>query len=373
MASEVIKEFLVSLGFQVDETSASRFSAGVSAMTVKAAVLGNVVVQATDQVLGFIRGIAQMSDQLFFMSKRVGASVENIQAFSYALSQMGSSGEAAQNSLETLAKFIASSPGAEGWIQSLGVGTRGANGQLRDTVDILTDLGTQFAKMPRYIAIARAEFLGLDYKTLIALAEGVGKFRAQYDALYRTFNLNGQQVAEAGNKFMTGWRLFIAFLEVAGAKVFLRTIELFQSLVEWFENLSPVTRQTIELIGGLLIAWRLLNAGLLTTPLGIIFTLANAILLLWDDYKTWKEGGQSLIDWAKWEPNIQKAIKWIGELDAKVGLLRATLEGLAIYMATRWGLAILATLGPVGLALGAILLAYQAIDDIRKGQIPGMG
>src|ERR1700678_767899 len=266
MASEVIKEFLVSLGFQVDETSASRFSAGVSAMTVKAAVLGNVVVQATDQVLGFIRGIAQMSDQLFFMSKRVGASVENIQAFSYALSQMGSSGEAAQNSLETLAKFIASSPGAEGWIQSLGVGTRGANGQLRDTVDILTDLGTQFAKMPRYIAIARAEFLGLDYKTLIALAEGVGKFRAQYDALYRTFNLNGQQVAEAGNKFMTGWRLFIAFLEVAGAKVFLRTIELFQSLVEWFENLSPVTRQTIELIGGLLIAWRLLNAGLLTTP-----------------------------------------------------------------------------------------------------------
>lgn len=67
-------------------------------------------------------------------------------------------------------------------------------------------------------------------------------------------------------------------------------------------------------IGAILIAWRLLNAAFLKSPIGLITTLILAIGLLYDDYQTWKEGGKSLIDWSRWQPEIEQAkkvLKWL--------------------------------------------------------------
>ncbi len=44
-------------------------------------------------------------------------------------------------------------------------------------------------------------------------------------------------------------------------------------------------------------AWKLLNLSFLATPLGLVFSLAAAILALYDDFKTFQEGGRSLINW----------------------------------------------------------------------------
>ncbi|MCG5950874.1 hypothetical protein MER83_20630, partial [Acinetobacter baumannii] len=52
----------------------------------------------------------------------------------------------------------------------------------------------------------------------------------------------------------------------------------------------------------------------LASPIGIVLALAAAIAALWDDYQTWKNGGESLIDWSKWEGGIETAIARIKEL-----------------------------------------------------------
>ncbi len=73
-------------------------------------------------------------------------------------------------------------------------------------------------------------------------------------------------------------------------------------------------KKLIQTLGGLLVAWRLLNAAMLASPVSWVLALAAAILLLYDDYRTWKEGGKSLIDWKQWEPAIEKAkaaILWL--------------------------------------------------------------
>jgi hypothetical protein len=51
-------------------------------------------------------------------------------------------------------------------------------------------------------------------------------------------------------------------------------------------------------------AWKLLNLAFLTTPLGLIITGLTAILALFDDFKTWQEGGESLFDWSSFVPVI---------------------------------------------------------------------
>ncbi|MBK0647105.1 lytic transglycosylase domain-containing protein, partial [Klebsiella pneumoniae] len=52
----------------------------------------------------------------------------------------------------------------------------------------------------------------------------------------------------------------------------------------------------------------------LASPITWVLALAGAILVLYDDYKTWKEGGKSLIDWKSWEPAITLALNAIEKL-----------------------------------------------------------
>ncbi|MGP0833199.1 hypothetical protein ACAF92_26970, partial [Escherichia coli] len=63
-------------------------------------------------------------------SQRTGATVQEIQSIGYAVSQFGGSADAARGSLESLARFIRNHPGAEGFLNRLGVPTRYARGHM---------------------------------------------------------------------------------------------------------------------------------------------------------------------------------------------------------------------------------------------------
>jgi len=77
----------------------------------------------------------------------------------------------------------------------------------------------------------------------------------------------------------------------------------------------------------------------LTTPIGLITGLATAIGLLYDDYTTWKEGGESFINWNEWKPEItaateavyglRDALKSILGIDFANWTLKGELKGLA--------------------------------------------
>lgn len=55
----------------------------------------------------------------------------------------------------------------------------------------------------------------------------------------------------------------------------------------------------------------------LTTPIGMITLLGIAISALWADYQGWKNGADSFIDWAKWQPAITGATDSVKELAAQ--------------------------------------------------------
>jgi hypothetical protein len=82
------------------------------------------------------------------------------------------------------------------------------------------------------------------------------------------------------------------------------------SVIDWWKKLDDGSKKFLMTIGAILIAWRLLNSAFLKSPIGLITTLILAIGLLYDDYQTWKEGGKSLIDWSKWQPEIEQAKKY---------------------------------------------------------------
>lgn len=369
--NDVIKEFLVSLGFDLNATSQKRFVDGIS--LADKAVLG-----ITASLAGFTAALlatANGMERLFFVSQRTQASVQGIRSLQYAVTNLGGSADDALSSIEGIAKFMRTNPGGEGFLGALGVRTRSSNGQLRDTVDILSDLGKQFASMPYYQAARRASLLGIDEKTLQALIRGVGEFSDEYRKMTHDLGFDSDQAAKTSHGFMVQLRglrgelglvsdaFFTTFAEkltpvierarkwietnaglirdwinrivdVLGvlakivSTVIERAIEIFDKLYLQFQKLDPQTKALAETVLALYAAFRLLNIVFAASPIGRLIALGSALLLLYDDYKVWQEGGKSLINWDNWKTEIDLAtqgietlVGWIDELLHSVGRL----------------------------------------------------
>ncbi|MBD7309038.1 transglycosylase SLT domain-containing protein [Klebsiella pneumoniae] len=366
MNADTLKDFLISLGFKVDEAGARKFDAVVAGTTLKAIELGTKVELAAASVVAYTAKIASSLDNLYWASQRTGATVEGIKQIGYAVSQVGGSVDGARGSLENLARFMRNNPGAEGFLNRLGVQTRDASGNMRDMATIFTGVGQRLSSMPYYRANQYAQMLGLDENTLMAMRRGIGQFSGEYTAMAKAIGYNADVAAVSSNKFMTSLRSFglmagmardkigssladglagsldrlrrqilenfpkiegaitagvkgvLWFGEIIGRVVY-RLIQLTGDIINWWKSLGTETRQVIEVFGALMIAWRLLNSAFAMSPIGRVIMLGAALIGLYDDYRTWKEGGQSLIDWGKWEPGIKYAQKAFASLSKDFG------------------------------------------------------
>lgn len=385
MNAETLKDFLISLGFKVDEAGARKFDAIVAGTTLKAIELGVKVEAAALSVVAFTAKIASGLDDLYWASQRTGATVEGIKQIGYAVSQVGGSVDGARGSLENLARFMRNNPGAEGFLNRLGVQTRDASGNMRDMATIFTGVGQRLSSMPYYRANQYAQMLGLDENTLMAMRRGIGQFSGEYTAMAKAIGYNADVAAVSSNKFMTSLRSFglmagmardkigssladgLAgsldrlrrqilenFPKIEGAitgtvkgilwagemvgRVIYRLIQLGQSISDWWDSLDKQSQQLIELIGALTAAWWMLNRAMLASPITWVLGLAAAIALLWEDYQTWKEGGKSLIDWGKWKPEVDAALKMVGDLKQTVLDLGKALAKLLNIDPKSWSL-----------------------------------
>lgn len=423
--ADTIKDFLVSLGFDIDQAGANKFEAVLKGVTANVLKVGAVVEGAALSIVGFTTQIANGLDKIYWASQRTGASVQGIKALGYAASQTGASAESAMSSLEGLAGFIRSNPGAEGFLNRLGVQTRDASGKMRDTAAIFTGVGQKLNNMPYYRAKQYAQMLGIDENTLMAMRRGMGQLSSEYALTAKRIGFNAESAAKQSNIFMTSMRNLTMTLgqakdkigsNLAGGlagsidnfrrqildnwpkieavitkiikgilwagdaitRVLWRTGQAVEGVIAWFKKLNPATQQLIALFSGLLVAWRLLNTAFMSSPLGMITTLIIALGLLLDDYQTWKEGGKSLIDWGKWKTEIDQAVKMIGDLKKTVTDLTKALAKLLGIDPKSWSLKwdfsnFISQMGEFGKMLNMIADLLNAIKDGNWAQAASIG
>ncbi|EKL0157791.1 lytic transglycosylase catalytic, partial [Escherichia coli] len=257
----------------------------------------------------------------------------------------------------------------------------------------------------------------------MAMRRGVGQFSAQYSEMVKAIGFNADQAALSSNRFMTSLKSLgemagmardkigsnladglagqidnlrkkiienfpkievtitkvikgILWLGEIVGRVAFRIVDGVGDIIEWWGKLDAETKTLIEVIGGLVVAMRILNSTFWMSPIGLITGLIVALGLLWEDYKTWKEGGNSLIDWEKWQPAIDKAkdaITWLRdhllELKDGVGGWQNALEILGTFIAGVWVSRVLGAFGkisglpvPPWLKLWALYAGYIVSD-----------
>ncbi|HGJ5866446.1 lytic transglycosylase catalytic [Arsenophonus nasoniae] len=399
--AETLRDFLISLGFKVDDSGLRKFQSVVTGVSANVIKLGTSVEGAALAIVGFTTQIAAGLDKMYWASQRTGASVNGIKALGYAASLTGSSAEAASGSLENLARFLRNSPGAEGFLNRLGVQTRDANGNLQDMSAIFTHVGNKLASMPYYRANQYAQMLGIDENTLMAMRRGINDFSADYQRMLKQTRFNADLAAKQSNQFMTSMKGLTGLLSIlrdkvgsnlAGGlsreidtlrkrlldsfpkiervltsiikgilhageivgRVIWRMSQAIGQIFDWWRNLDGKSKKLITTFSGLATAIWVLNRAFFASPIGLITALVAALLLLWEDYQTWKEGGKSFIDWSRWEGEIaqaKSAFKWLGEkltrLVDLVGGWQNALELLAIFIAGAWVSKVLDAFGKI--------------------------
>ncbi|OCZ58459.1 cell wall hydrolase [Acinetobacter seifertii] len=345
----VVRDFLVSLGFDTDNSGLANMKSAMDGIEWKAKALNGALMALATGAVVAVRQTASELDKLYFSSQRIGASVTNINAYGNAIAQLGGNADGAIGSLESLAEKIRNSPGYEGQLKSLGVSTRDANGAMRDRVEVMKDLSGVLAKMPAYQANAYANSLGIDQKTMLAMRDG--KFISnmeKYQKIQKELGMN-DDLSKSGNEFMTEYRDltmmtktgFQVIVMQAGKALIpiLRLLnQLIQAGIHAFSQLNPQIKEGLT-IGlrfamlalmfsamtkslGLVLKFipalktfigllKLFRLAFLASPIGIILALGAALALLYDDYKTWRDGGKSLFDWSKWTNGIDTIINKI--------------------------------------------------------------
>ncbi|HDR9029891.1 TPA: glucosaminidase domain-containing protein [Burkholderia vietnamiensis] len=208
--SSIIREFLVGLGFKIDVDSQKKFKDGVenatkqteeldkaqvkagkSAVTMAAAFVG-----ATAFVAARTVDFASKLENLHFAARRTGAAASSLKAVANAAQDVGVSADQAQSSIENVARFMRNNPAGESYIASLGVQTRDANGHLRDTVDLVNDIGKAMAKKDPWLAAQYAQQLGIDENYMLGMRDPA--YQASYDRAKHDYQNSGVDTANNG-------------------------------------------------------------------------------------------------------------------------------------------------------------------------------
>lgn len=170
---DVLKEFLVKLGFQTDEKSLKRFTDGVGAATKGVAGLVGAIQAASLTVAAGVAKFAANMEALYFSATKFGSTATNVKAVSKAVQNLTGNGEDAVQSLGNLARFLRNNgSAAEGFLIGLGIESRDAKGNLRDTADLMVDIGKRLSQMDYPVAVAYGDVLGIGEDTLRAILSG---------------------------------------------------------------------------------------------------------------------------------------------------------------------------------------------------------
>lgn len=249
MTGELIKSFLVGLGFEIDDAGLNKFNKSITAASVKVAALGTAIT-ATATAIGLgISKISQDFEQLGYEYRIIAPAINKALLLRRA---MLSAFKAANINITEV---------------------------VRNSVRLNFSLAkTKFAFEAIYKSVASRFF------PLITKQSDI--FRAKLYA-------NMPRIQAALERFINF--VFKAFEAVTQLGSTLWSI--LTRVWDFFVALDKATGGWSTKILGAVAAWELLNLSFLATPLGMIITGLVALLALYDDFKTFQEGGKSLFNW----------------------------------------------------------------------------
>lgn len=349
-------------------------------------------IMASSGLSKLISEIQKSNDQLYFLSKNLGMSATEIKKWQNMAEMSGGSADGMAASMSNLSKSLwdlvtIGDSSVLPYFNALNVGVVDSGGKLRDLDAILLDVADSLSGMSRPQAYNIAKNMGFDEGTINTLLQGRDAMQEMLDTqrglvisseeeleISRQLNKQNAQVRQGweGLKTLLANYLMPSFLKfsekVSGFLMFLNKNR--DTAVTLFKGIGIA-------IGLFLIPMALKAATAfmaMFAPLfggiGLILLLGLVLAGLYDDYETWKKGGDSLFDYSEWEENIEMVLtalkglkdwfkdttigKWFTDQDGNLETWKVALGAFGLWFAGKWVVGITGGLLKIGAGFAAM-------------------
>lgn len=188
--AEVMRQFLVSLGFKVNEVQKRTFDDSVLKIDGTVKRLGATVLATAASAQALVVGFANSFERLYYLSQRTGTSAADIKAAGQAGKQIGLNAEAIEAAIGNISRAIKADPGTAALIEGL----TGKSVQGRGIDKVLQDVVRSLSKYPDFFAFQMAGQIGIDPDTYLQLKNNLNEFVAAQERQKQMFGEMGVDV-----------------------------------------------------------------------------------------------------------------------------------------------------------------------------------
>ena len=224
---EVIKEFLASLGYQVDAPSARKFLDSIASTSKVAANLGKTIAGVAVAAEAMVTTFAFSMEKLYYSSRRTHASVENLQALRFGAAQIGIAAETAQEALEAMAAATRTNPGLRGLLDSL----LGKKTEKMDQMRVMMQLIQRLSAMPHFVGAQFAQMFGMDERTFFMMKDQLPRLAAAEEKrrqMNREAGIDAQAAAAASREYANSLGELWERVKVLGDKLSIDLLPYFR-------------------------------------------------------------------------------------------------------------------------------------------------
>ena len=348
---------------KTSKETGSELSVLTSKMASFLAVIGGTVV-----VRAFVKDAIDTNTQLSLLSKNLEVSTQKLFSWGAATKELGGNQASMQNFMKSLA-------GMRGQLatgqtpQMLPLLARFGINMNESPDQIMLDLAQRFSGMDRKFAFSFGMANGINEDVMNLLLQGpkavaasqkrtsgfaptdkevadAAKLKMQLVDIGLQFTKIGYDVLEKVTPFL---EKFFSVLQSIGEFMqrHEKIVTVIAGIIAAFAGFSAIA----TIVGGAAMAFAGLSAAIAAAipiiasllpvfaVVGIVLTLASAIMLLWDDYQVWASGGKSLFDWSAWVGWIEKAKEAWSNLGSSIENAISSAEKWYNRFASKHGLA----------------------------------
>jgi GH24 family phage-related lysozyme (muramidase) len=245
-AQNILRSYLVGLGFKIDDQEWKRFDAYWKKISDRFISLSAQATAASLEVAAAVSHIADQLTDLYYVSQRTSSSVGGIQAFTFGAKQIGLTAEQATQALEGLAGAMRMQPGTNGVLASFGIDPNG-----KDRVETMMKLINVLRRMPYYQGAAYAQMFGIDEQTFLMLSKNFDQMKAAMEArkqMAQAYGLDPQKLSAQSRQFHNDVEKIKERFEVLGMVLARDFLPVMEWAVRMFDRmlgmLGPLDRAT---------------------------------------------------------------------------------------------------------------------------------
>lgn len=344
---------MVDLGRAADDAAQSQQS--FIGMAQSVAGLAAAWISLAGIVTNFNAAVG-MADQLDEFTESIDGNIEELSAWGDAVKMNGGDMLSFQGSLGSLSQAMADfatkgKSRVKPFFDELGISLLDTQGKAKNAIDLLPELADAFEGLSKEQSLAIGKKIGLDGGTIRLLQSGrveletlmkrqreLGVITAEQAAASAEFNDALDDTAHA-------FRSIYLALAVDILPIFTSVMETIQDITIFFREHSGFAVGFFGAIAAVIAAVYLpaifsaiAATALMVAPflpvIAAVAALAAGIGLLYDDFKTWTEGGKSLMgelvgEFDKWKPVLEGIKQIFGEVkDHVVEMWEALLNPL---------------------------------------------